>query len=167
MGREKFICDVCPSIFMDSQRLKSHKYHVHGPKKKSKLQHCSICDKKFTYLRSHIINKHNKDGENTHKFQCDTCPQRFQSNGKLKTHVKLVHERVKCDVCQQEICNFFMLKRHKAKVHGIIPSNVHKCDHCPLFFSTKVAIDKHMAKKHPSNWFKFDKCVDHLIFKVF
>ena len=151
MGREKFICDVCPSIFMDSQRLKSHKYHVHGPKKKSKVQQCPICDKKFTFLRFHIINKHSKDGENTHKFQCDTCSQRFQSNGKLKTHVKLVHERVKCDVCQQEICNYFMLKRHKAKVHGIIPSNVHKCEHCPLFFSTKVAIDKHMAKKHPSN----------------
>ena len=150
MGREKFICDVCPSIFMDSQRLKSHKYNVHVKKKKSKVQKCPICDKKFTSLRYHILNKH---GETEPKFECkfENCTRKFLTNGKLKSHVTNIHERVKCDVCQQEICNIFMLRRHKAKVHGIIPSNVHKCDHCPLFFSTKVAIDKHMAKKHPSN----------------
>ena len=149
IDKEKFICDVCPSIFMDSQRLKSHKYNVHVKKKKSKVQKCPICDKKFTSLRYHILNKH---GETEPKFECkfENCTRKFLTNGKLKSHVTNIHERVKCDICQQEICNIFMLRRHKAKVHGIIPSNVHKCDHCPLFFSTKVAIDKHMAKKHPS-----------------
>ena len=114
--------------------------------KKSSVQQCPICDKKFTYLRNHILNKHDENGP---QIQCDKCPRKFITDGKLKTHVKLVHERVECEVCHQQICNFFMLKRHKAKVHGIKPDNVHQCQHCPLFFSTKVAIDKHIATKHP------------------
>ena len=112
------------------------------------LDMVQIIGQSFTLfnIRYHILNKHSEG--NATKFSCDVCPQKFLTNGKLKTHVRLVHERVKCEICHQEICNFFMLKRHKAKVHGIKPSNVHQCDHCTLFFTNKICLDKHIVKKH-------------------
>jgi hypothetical protein len=96
-------------------------------------------------MKEHILQKHEKNTP----FECEQCPQAFGIKSKLRGHIEIVHRRVKCDICDQEICNKLLLKRHKAKVHGIKPANVHQCEYCPLFFSVKAFLGKHLAKKHP------------------
>ena len=63
--------------------------------------------------------------------------------------IQIIHRGVKCDICNQEIYNKLLLKRQKATFHGIKPANVHHCKYCPLFFSIKAFLGKHLAKKHP------------------
>ena len=133
---------------------KSNNYKARFPNYKKgqitikKLHKCPYCDKQLmtlTNIKEHILQKHEKNTP----FKCEQCPQAFGIKSKLKSHIEIVHRRVKCDICDQEICNKLLLKRHKAKVHGIKPANVHHCKYCPLFFSIKAFLGKHLAKKHP------------------
>ena len=66
----------------------------------------------------------------------------------FKVIKKLVLEQVKCDECGKEICNSFILKRQEATVHGIKPKDDFQCEHCPMFFSYRSTLDKHVASKH-------------------
>ena len=104
---------------------------------------CSGGKKNF---QEHIIVKHEKSA--THK--CDQCSQSFGYLSKLHDHQKQVHQRVKCEDCGKDVCNAFMLKRHRATVHGIKPIDSHQCNQCPMFFTIRSSLDKHIAAKHPS-----------------
>ena len=150
VDKEKFMCDECPSVFMQKHRLKTHKDNVHSnkPDRTKKDFQCKFCDKKFLRgfsLKEHILREHEKSTP----FQCNQCTRSFGTRSRLKTHIQLVHERVKCNECGQEMCNAFILKRHKAKVHGLKPTNAQQCKHCPLFFSRKGSLINHIAKIHP------------------
>ena len=96
---------------------------------------------------SYLLRIHEKNTP----YQCDQCPRSFGLKSKLKTHKRMVHQRIKCPECGQEICNTFQLKRHKAKVHGIKPTNSHQCKLCPSFYNSKVSLDNHIIKVHPEN----------------
>ena len=85
-------------------------------------------------------------------FKCNECNRSFGTNGVLKTHKGLVHQRVTCEECGKEICNSFILKKHKASVHGITPKDAYQCRECPSFFSAQTSLQKHVNSKHnPSN----------------
>jgi hypothetical protein len=150
IGKEQFMCEECPSIFMEKHRLNTHKKSVHSKTRKGNKKElkCRFCEKKYNYsqhLKEHILQKHEKSTP----FTCDQCTRSFGMKSRLKAHKRLVHERVQCDECNQEICNSFELKRHKAKVHGIKPSNVYQCEHCPMFFFQQKSLNNHTAKIHP------------------
>ena len=98
-------------------------------------------------MKEHVVVKH----EGTATQKCDECQRSFGTYSKLRDHKKLVHERVKCQECGQEICNYFMLKRHRATVHGIKPKNAHQCEYCPMFFTHRASLHKHVASKHHAN----------------
>ena len=91
-----------------------------------------------------------KDHEKITPYSCEQCNRSFGLESTLKTHITNVHQRMKCDECNQVICNTFMLKRHKAKVHGLKPKDAFECQHCPLFFSSQIVLDKHVSSKHPT-----------------
>jgi len=48
----------------------------------------------------------------------------------------------------KEICNSFILKRHKATVHGIKPKDDFQCELCPMFFSYRSTLDKHIVSSN-------------------
>ena len=117
--------------------------------KRPKEKKCPYCAKLFRRQKNfqeHIIVKHEKSA--THK--CDQCSQSFGYLSKLHDHQKQVHQRVKCEDCGKDVCNAFMLKRHRATVHGIKPIDSHQCNQCPMFFTIRSSLDKHIAAKHPS-----------------
>ena len=147
MGKELFICDQCPQVFITKVSFAAHKVNVHSGDKRQIEKKCQYCEKVFkTYsnYKEHVMVKHEKNA----KHKCDECHRSYGTNAKLQSHKKLVHERVKCDECGKEICNSFILKRHKATVHGIKPKDDFQCEHCPMFFSYRSTLDKHVASKH-------------------
>ena len=150
--RKLFMCDRCPNIYLTQNCLDVHVNCSHtDPKDKkkapSRVYPCKHCGKEFkTY--SNCAEHMRKVHENVTPFQCDHCPQSFGTRGRLNTHVTNKHTRMKCDICNQDMCNKFILTRHKSSVHGIKPENVFDCEHCPLFFKTLVAKEKHVAKQH-------------------
>merc|ERR1712228_118364 len=88
---EKFICDECPTVFLEKHRLKSHKRHKHSNKPEivRKEIQCKFCDKKYTgqqNLKEHIL----RDHEKCTPFQCDQCTRSFGTRIKMKSHKKLV-----------------------------------------------------------------------------
>ena len=133
------------------QFLADNSTKCNDPIQKSNYWMCNFCNKScinISDVKKHIEAKHETE---CGPFKCEQCPQAFGIKSKLKSHIEIVHRRVKCDICDQEICNKLLLKRHKAKVHGIKPANVHQCEYCPLFFSIKAFLAKHLAKKHPES----------------
>ena len=152
LDKELFICDQCTHVFISKQSLSSHIINVHKEVDKSKRpkeKKCPYCAKLFRRQKNfqeHIIVKHEKSA--THK--CDQCSQSFGYLSKLHDHQKQVHQRVKCEDCGKDVCNAFMLKRHRATVHGIKPIDSHQCNQCPMFFTIRSSLDKHIAAKHPS-----------------
>ena len=150
LDKELFICDQCPNVFITKQSLTMHMINVHSSKKYVKKERkCPYCEKTFrTYsnYKEHVMVKHEKST----KYECDECHRSYGTSGKLQNHKRLVHERVKCDECGKDICNSFILKRHKATVHGIKPKNDYQCEHCPMFFSYRLTLEKHVLSKHPT-----------------
>ena len=135
VDKEKFMCDECPSVFMQKHRLKTHKDNVHSnkPDRTKKDFQCKFCDKKFLRgfsLKEHILREHEKSTP----FQCNQCTRSFGTRSRLKTHIQLVHERVKCNECGQEMCSTVFL-----------PTNDHQCKH---YFSA-AKLKNHLTKIHP------------------
>ena len=152
--KELLVCDQCPNVFICKTSLNAHILNVHSDPERSrnnrKERQCPYCEKVFkayNNYKEHVLVKHEKNA----KFECDECHRSFGTQGKLQNHKVLVHQRVKCNECGKEICNSFILKRHKATVHGIKPDNAHQCEHCPMFFSSSLPLEKHIASKHPGN----------------
>jgi hypothetical protein len=148
-GKEKFICDQCPSEFFAKSSLIRHQDNHHSSDQSglNGLKKCPHCDMKFAAygcLNEHVQAKH----LGSTPFECDECHRSYGTKFKLQSHKKNTHEKQKCNICGQEICNAFVLRRHKASVHGIVPENVYKCEHCPLFFSKESAKTKHSLKQH-------------------
>jgi uncharacterized C2H2 Zn-finger protein len=151
--REKFMCDQCPSVFFAKGSLLWHQNQHHlklaDPKRMiAQRKQCPHCPKTFAAhptWTEHIRSKH----EMNTPYKCDQCNRSYGTEGKLKTHKRLVHTRIKCDICGQEICNSFILKKHKASVHGVMPSNVLRCEHCPMFFEKMLTKENHVKKQHP------------------
>ena len=57
-------------------------------------------------------------------FSCPRCDFRASSDYKIKTHVKVVHEKIRDFVCDQVGCGYASgaakeLRIHKWKKHGI------------------------------------------------
>jgi hypothetical protein len=147
-GREKFMCDQCPNVFFAKGSLSLHKDRHHSDQSPAdRLKQCPHCELRLAdagSMKEHIQSKH----LGLTPFKCDECHRSYGTRQKLQKHKTSMHERQKCNICGQEICNAFILRRHKASVHGIVPTNVHQCEHCPLFFSKETAKIKHCAKHH-------------------
>ena len=80
-----FKCDLCDSTFVARTTLEEH-VRIHTGETPFE---CDICHKKFTARQR--LNQHKKiHGERTH--QCDFCDKSYYQGGKLKRHIREVHE---------------------------------------------------------------------------
>lgn len=153
-SNKKFMCEQCPKIFFGRSSLYTHQM-IHHPtpiqkKKNEKLRKCPHCDAKFAHSQSlveHVKSKHLNDTP----FKCDKCHRSYGTERSLSVHFKQTHERQNCNICGKSIGSWFIMRRHKASAHGIFPSNVQKCQHCPMFFSKETSMKNHCRKQHPDH----------------
>ena len=95
-------------------------------------------------------------------YSCDICFKLFTSNGDVKRHVLLVHERlenIKCEACDKTFVFQKDLRRHVKTVHLKIRSI--KCHLCNKELAGGDAhLKKHMRRIHEGNekLFKCDHC---------
>ena len=107
VDKELFMCEECPSIFIEKHTLNTHKYSAHNKKrkldnentdnsdslKKSKKENivhepieCKICSSTFRFPSAYI--KHYQDSHSSlppeyidkETFVCDQCPMVFISS---------------------------------------------------------------------------------------
>jgi hypothetical protein len=82
-------------------------------------------------------------------FKCQNCGLACSSSAELKTHIKIVHEKIKDHECQS--CNFACsvssdLQRHIKQVHEKIKD--HKCPDCEYACTRKGHLNMHIKQVH-------------------
>ena len=126
VDKELFMCEECPSIFIEKHTLNTHKYHAHNKKrkldndntdnsdslkklKKENIVHepieCKICSSTFRFPSAYI--KHYQDSHGSlppeyidkETFVCDQCPMVFISS-KVIYYWVLKTVRVQLDLVQ-------------------------------------------------------------------
>ena len=109
-GIKNYKCDVCERKFVDSTRLKQHKW-IHS---KTKAFQCEHCDKSFrhkNHLLNHIASTHPDLDQS--KFKCAKCDRKFAFKYKLDSHMKW-HEldqiqKVECENNQYSLLDMNIL----------------------------------------------------------
>ena len=85
----KYLCRMCPHKSDSARDLTRHHQKMHG------ILYCRVCNKAFNNQIS--LRRH----EYTHKekkFQCSKCPENFNFNSELKTHL-IQHQRRAKHLC--------------------------------------------------------------------
>lgn len=114
-------CDQCEYETPRPDNLKTHKINVHSGEQEGptlKEYECEKCDFSTKYclqLRDHVILKHEREK----LMICSQCNFQATSEGKIKNHVKKVHEGISfpCPDCNFVASIESFLKRHYKKKH--------------------------------------------------
>ena len=153
-------CDECNFQTTDPAKLRRHKKKEHIPIKpgrsskrfdipaplnvlpltpieQSPGEAFPMCD------QSSPINLHQAPPS----FSCDLCSRVFQSDDRLKNHIKLVHE-VQCLICHTIFYDSYDLSVHKLAAHtNHAPMNV-PCFLCGKCFDDPATATKHLQYNH-------------------
>ena len=138
--KDSLKCDFeyCDKLFSSNRALRMHKYTHTREKVK-----CEECGVEVSKIRQHMRFVHEKDL----RYLCDhsDCQLRFPSNIHLQRHLKQVHqkEREKCTICKKKVSN---LKSHIKLVHDKIKD--YQCPECEKSFQTRSHLKKHVTQIH-------------------
>ena len=102
---------------------------------------CDVCGMKFLHRRSLI--RHREVHTNI-SYQCETCPNAFNTKQLLSQHVKLhdsKREVNKCNICNKEFATKSGLRKHDISHHKVVTFH---CDYCAKTFSRDEYCKKHM-----------------------
>uniref|UniRef100_H3D770 C2H2-type domain-containing protein n=2 Tax=Tetraodon nigroviridis TaxID=99883 RepID=H3D770_TETNG len=84
-------CDTCGRGFTQAENLRSHRV-VHSGER----QLCSICGKKYRFLKNHVIRKHGQ-GLPAHELPtaitCQDCGRKFPNPSQLRLHQRSTRPR--------------------------------------------------------------------------
>jgi len=138
--KDSLKCDVdyCDKVFSSNRALRTHKYTHTRERVK-----CEVCGVEVSKIRQHMRFVHEKDL----RYLCDQsgCQLRFPSNVHLQRHLKQVHEkeRERCTICKKKVSN---LKSHIKLVHDKIKD--YQCPECEKNFQTRSHLKKHVSLIH-------------------
>ena len=131
-------CDVCGKGFHALDKLRIHK-RVHTKSKEM----CDICSEEYTNLKQHVESVH----QMIKKYACEVkgCTTKFNSSYALIKHQLHVHEglRYKCELCNKEVAS---LKSHIKLVHEKV--RAHTCPECKKGFQTTAHLKNHISRVH-------------------
>ena len=83
------------------------------------------------------------------RYKCDKCDYKCYANTTLKTHIKLVHDKIKdfhCDKCDYKCYAKTALKTHIKMVHDKIKDV--QCPKCDSKFYTNNCLKRHIKQVH-------------------
>ena len=125
---------------------------------------CEECSKTFvsqTLLKAHKIESHEFDplkkqddvNDLRQKFKCDICGKYSKTEGILRDHKKMVHEKeshaFKCDLCSFSTHQLSRLKQHHQRAHVVgYPKREHKCTECSKVCTEKRYLRIHLLNVH-------------------
>ena len=115
---------------------------------------CDICD--ITFFQQHELQRHyNKVHKNLKEFRCDNCGRDFDSIPTLRIHVDSIHKGLKtqCDICKKDFKN---LRSHTRVVHQKIKN--HKCDSCEKAFHLPKDLKLHIGAIHDKKPMSCQNC---------
>ncbi|KAK3083669.1 hypothetical protein FSP39_001094 [Pinctada imbricata] len=93
------------------------------------------------------------------KSQCKVCLRIFESESRLKRHVKVAHDgkgAKKCDVCQKDFLTIKMLNKHKRLMHEI--TGEHSCYLCGNIYQNEAKLNAHVKSIHRLRTSECDIC---------
>ncbi|XP_050092975.1 zinc finger protein 77-like isoform X3 [Anopheles aquasalis] len=116
------------------------------PNKSGKRQKrlCGICGAQVYNLSDHT-RSHTK--QNLHK--CPHCPVQMTSASNLRTHVRLVHEKVvvkSCEPCGKGFITYNAYTMHMLTQHNI--GKHYQCEICHKIFNTTTSRLNHIKQMH-------------------
>ncbi|XP_035790766.1 zinc finger protein 235-like isoform X1 [Anopheles albimanus] len=111
---------------------------------KNRKQLCGICGALVYKLHDHT-RSHTK--ENLHK--CQLCPVQMASESNLRTHVRLVHQKVvvkTCEPCGKGFITYNAYTAHMLAQHNI--GKQYQCEVCLKKFNTTACRTQHIKRMH-------------------
>ena len=158
-----YICTKCDATFVTCSDLNTHCEQDHGMPSIASCQDCGHT-KSFvsqTLLTAHKIESHEFDPlkkvENVddlkHKYKCDICGKYSKTEGILRDHKKMVHEKeshaYKCDLCPFSTHQMSRLKQHHQRSHVTgFQKRTYQCTECPKVVTEKRYLRLHLLNVH-------------------
>ncbi|XP_063632097.1 zinc finger protein draculin-like isoform X2 [Cydia splendana] len=140
--RVTLTCAICDTEYTAFLKLQEHM------NKHFKNYICDICNAGFVIkasLRSHKRAHQNGD------FQCDQCPQIYNTIVRLRYHIRYAHQgqdkRHKCAYCGEKFAGLIMKNNHEVKEHGVAPK-LAKCKACNKTFRNNQSLRVHYKVHH-------------------
>lgn len=158
--RQSFVCDICSKTFVDSTRLKEHKW-IHRDYRPHKCAECGHGFRHKSHLNAHMVKQHGQKK----KFACQVCDKTFIYAYQLRTHMDR-HERGMPRKGDTESST-----RLQDKGDITNPSNnawistIYQCALCHDIYDSYVAFQQHCDSKHtgPS---EAESCVSQSLLSV-
>ena len=155
-GMSYFKCDLCGSLFSQSQSVKIHIARIHHASLKQDFD-CGTCGKSFLdveYLLLHTWTIHKN-------HICHHCLKTFIRERHLKNHMNFVHNEgpttapikdSKCHNCAKSFAQVEALKLHIQMVHENEKDKMsHKYILREKSFTSKHHLKTHFQEKHHNN----------------
>ena len=156
-GISYFKCDLCGSLFSQSQSVKIHIARIHHASLKQDFD-CGTCGKSFLdvkYLKLHIRTIHKN-------HICHHCLKTFIREQHLKNHMNFVHHEgpttfpkdSKCHNCGKSFAQVEALKLH---IQMVQDEKNHKYILREKSFTSKDHLKTHFQEKHHNNAVHLDR----------
>jgi uncharacterized Zn-finger protein len=117
--------------------------------KPNRVFQCQMCDKKFQ--SNYHLSRHARVHTGAKPFTCEICGHGSTQIGHLRSHIRIVHEKVKqieCKLCPKKFATNQDLSIHLNKHTGAKP---YKCDQCPKEFAAPSNLRTHKKSHAQSN----------------
>lgn len=113
-----------------------------------KPHQCPFCD--FSTTRRYRLEAHQSRHTGVGRIRCNSCPQTFGTNSKLRLHRLRVHDKTPTHFCP--LCDYsgylrHDITRHVNSCHQGTPAFA--CPQCEAQFSSETALKQHALRRHP------------------
>ncbi|XP_055689565.1 transcription factor grauzone-like [Lutzomyia longipalpis] len=156
---DKYICKLCGKDFKFRNSLHVH-MDTHIPPEDRKFK-CTHCPKSFTMLCRLTVHEKVHVPPEEREHVCPKCKKPFASIYTLRSHLKLVHERVQkrvCEICAKVFNTRECFEAHMMRHTGQTPPRV-KCQQCGKEYAERNSLRRHMQMHKVTNeTFTCDQC---------
>ncbi|MXQ79263.1 hypothetical protein E5288_WYG000192 [Bos mutus] len=138
-------CGDCGFTCKQSRCLQQHRRLKHEG---VKPHQCPFCD--FSTTRRYRLEAHQSRHTGVGRIRCNSCPQTFGTNSKLRLHRLRVHDKTPTHFCP--LCDYsgylrHDITRHVNSCHQGTPAFA--CPQCEAQFSSETALKQHALRRHP------------------
>ncbi|XP_055634009.1 transcription factor grauzone-like [Toxorhynchites rutilus septentrionalis] len=158
LNPERFQCDLCKRMCVDSESLKRHKLKIHTPVNERQFK-CDMCPKAFVSKITLATHRNYHLALETKEYPCQHCDRFFGNVSLLRAHEKNQHASTfeyVCDTCAKGFNQRGPFLRHLQEHGPKAPEEKVQCPICSRWL-LKVSMNKHIVR-HNSPSYRCDLC---------